>query len=164
MNIRKIILIIIFFLIAASSYAENRIASIDVLKLGMTFQQVESAIGKKLEEVPLANFYHYYRPGGTGVSVWFKNNKLVQIKFVYKEKRLEKTETALKVFHEVRKEFTSKWGTPTKYVKHLVVWEDGANIAVLQLKPSIYDTPPELKLVLSSDKSNSEIKAALEGS
>jgi len=103
-------LIIIFFLIAASSYAENRIDSIDVLKLGMTFQQVESAIGKKLEEVPLANFYHYYRPGGTGVSVWFKNNKLVQIKFVYKEKRLEKTETALKVFHEVRKEFTSKWG------------------------------------------------------
>jgi hypothetical protein len=161
---KKIVLIINFLLIASSLYAGNKIDSIVALKLGMTFQQVESAIGKKLEEVPLADFYHYYRPNGTDASVWFKDDKLVQIRLVYKEKKLEKTDTALGFFHEVREKLTAKWGTPTKNVKELVVWEDGVNIAVLRLMPSEKPhLPPTLKLVVSADKSSFAIKSALEG-
>ena len=160
---KKIILIINFSLIATSLYADNKIDSVGVLKLGMTFQQVESAIGKKLEEDPVFNCYRYHKSDGTEVIVWFRNKKLVQIRGIFTEKRLKKTETALEVFHEKKKEFTSKWGTPTKYVKHLVIWEEEANIAVLRLKSSIHGMPPELKLVLSSDKSSPEIKAAMEG-
>ena len=161
---KKIALIIFFILVTTSSYAGNKIDSVVALTLGMTFQQVESAIGKKLEEVPLADFYHYYRPDGTEASVWFKDNKLVQIRLVYKEKKLEKKDTALGFFHEVREELTAKWGTPTKNVRELVVWEDGVNIAVLRLMPSEKPhLPPTLKLVVSSDKSSFAIKSVLEG-
>jgi hypothetical protein len=130
----------------------------------MTFQQVESAIGKKLEMDPLASFYHYYRLNGTEASVWFKDNKLVQIRLVYKEKKLEKKDTALGFFHEVREELTAKWGAPTKSVKQLVMWEDGVNIAALRLMPPEKPyLPPMLKLVVSSDKSSFAIKSVLEG-
>ena len=161
---KKITLIIFFLLVATSLYAGNKIDNVGALKLGMTFQQVESAIGKKLGEVPLADFYHYYRPGGTEASVWFKDNKLVQIRFVYKEKRLEKTDTALGYFHEVREKLTLKWGAPTKYVKELVVWEDGSHIAGLRLMPPEKPyLPPMLKLVVSANKSSFAIKSTLEG-
>jgi hypothetical protein len=163
-KMKKIALIIFFLLVTTSSYAGNKIDSVGTLTLGMTFKQVESAIGKKLEADPLASFYHYYRPDGTEVSVWFKDNKLVQIRLVYKEKRLEKTDTALGYFHEVREKFTAQWGTPTKFVKQLVVWEEGAHITVLRLIPPEKPyLPPALKLVVSSDKSSFAIKSALEG-
>jgi hypothetical protein len=161
---KKITLIIFFLLVATSSYAGNKIDSVVALKLGMTFEQAESAIGKKLEMDPLASFYHYYRPDGTEASVWFKDNKLVQIRLVYKEKKQEKTDTALGFFHEVREELTAKWGTPTKNVRELVVWEDGVNVAALRLMPSEKPhLPPTLKLVLSANKSSFAIKSTLEG-
>ena len=161
---KKITLLIFFLLVGTSLYADNKIDSVVALKLGMTFQQVESAIGKKLEMDPLASFYHYYRPDGTEASVWFKDSRLVQIRLVYKEKKLEKTDTALGFFHEVREDLTAKWGTPTKKARELVVWEDGVNIAVLRLLPSEKPhLPPTLKLVLSANKSSFAIKSTLEG-
>jgi hypothetical protein len=161
---KKIPLVIFFLLAATSSYAGIKIDSVGVLTLGMTFEQVETAIGKKLEEDPLSSYYHYYRPNGTEASVWFKDNKLVQIRFVYKEKRLEKTDTALGYFHEVREKLSAKWGAPAKHVKELVVWKDGVNIAVLRLMPPEKPyLPPMLKLVVSADKSSFAIKSALEG-
>ncbi len=161
---KKITLLIFFLFVAISSYAGNKIDSVVALKLGMTFQQVESAIGKKLEAVPLADFYHYYRPNGTEASVWFKDGKLVQISLLYKEKKLEKTDTALGLFHEVREDLTAKWGTPAKFIKQLFVWEDGVNIAALRLMPSEKPhLPPTLKLVVSANKSSFAIKSTLEG-
>lgn len=159
-----------FSLPLISSAQDNKINLIkgyDGINFGMTINKVGQHLAKlegspKLERVPTKPYYRYWikRKGNPSeVSVWFKGQKVIQLKDVFGGKRLNKTNSAIKVFEEKKKEFIRKWGLPTRQQKDLVVWVKKDGIAVLRLiRPDNPYALPVLKIVVSTTKNTAEIK------
>ena len=155
----------------------------DGIKLGMTSDEVvqhlanlEGVVKDKkgnpqFEKVPAKPYYRYWinrskdrKRDQSEVTVWFKDGKVTQIRDVFGGRMLDKTKSAIAVFGEKKKEFTKKWGTPTRRQRELATWVRDDGMAVLRLIRA--DNPysfPVLKVVISAIKNSAEIQRTIKG-
>jgi len=142
----------------------------DGIEFGMTFEEVVQHLAKidevlkdkngnpQFERVPTKPYYRYWinrsknrKTSQSEVTVWFKDWKVVQLRDVFGGERLNKTESAIKVFEEKKKELIKKWGVPTRDEKDLVTWVRDDGLAILRLiRPNNPYAYPVLKLVVSA--------------
>ena len=93
---KRVIVILMVSLFAGLVFAKGAsIVGYGGITFQMTIEEVRAVIKKEgnynLKQVPLKNYYRYYEKGVSEISIWFHNEKVIQIRNVFGGDRLNKS-------------------------------------------------------------------------